>query len=444
MSTNTTVSYVIAADNVWDGLADASLGPQEILIENGVITDMGTSVAHPAGADVLEFKDHTITPGFIDCHVHTTLLEGVFDAVYTETVSQKTLFSLSALSILLGNGFTTVRDVGCFDPDFITVDLRNYIAQGTVVGPRLLVAPHLLSARSGHGDVTNLVGYQFHPMEFQVADGEAAIIKAVREEIRGGANWIKFAATGGFSTPSDDPSQTTYSQDEMNILVSTALDLGIYCSPHAYGDEGIQRAVTAGVRSIEHGNLATEATLNLMESKGTFIVPTQWTILTKAENANNPDYWKNRSPWQHQKYQKYAPQLIAAAQNLATSNVAIAYGTDAGTFAFQDNVMEFQALVKYGCTPLLALKAATSVAATLLNQSNLGVLAAGKTADIVAMPGDPFKDISVTAHVDFIMKGGIVYAQSIAKLAQLLTTIKQSAGVRLIPPPAGPAATAGG
>jgi len=431
---------VIVADNVWDGLADAPLGPQEILVENGVITDMGTSVNHPPGADVLEFKDHTVTPGFIDCHIHTTLLEGVFDEVYTETVSQKTLFSLSALSILLGNGFTTVRDVGCFDPDFITVDLRNYIKQGTVIGPRLLVAPHLLSARGGHGDATALVGYQFHPMEFQVADGEAAIIKAVREDIRGGADWIKFAATGGFSTPSDNPNQTTYSQDEINILVSTALDLGVYCSPHAYGDEGIQRAVTAGVRSVEHGNLATTATLSMMESKGTFMVPTQWTILTKAENANNPQYWTNRSPWQHQKFQEYAPQLIAAAKNLAASNVTIAYGTDAGTFAFQDNVMEFQALVQYGCTPLRALKAATSVAADLLNQPNLGVLAVGKTADIVAMQGNPFQDISATAKVDFIMKGGIVYAQSVPRLTALLKTITQPEGVMLIPPPSGPAA----
>jgi imidazolonepropionase-like amidohydrolase len=211
MSTTTQdTSIVIAAERIWDGTAEApSAG--EVLIQDGCISDLGASVAHPPGAPVIELKDHTLTPGFIDCHVHTTVLEGVFDNVYMDTVSQKTLFALNAFYILLGNGFTTVRDVGCFDPSFITVSLRNAQAAGQIIGPSLLVAPHLLSARGGHGDTTVLVGFQFDPLEFNVADGEAAIIEAVRRDYRGGADWIKFAATGGFSTPSDDPSQTTYS-----------------------------------------------------------------------------------------------------------------------------------------------------------------------------------------------------------------------------------------
>lgn len=406
-------TYVIIAEQVWDGLADNPLGSREIRVENGQITAIDTTVDR-SNAQIIELKDHTVTAGFIDCHVHVSFCEGdpsVPESPYMVTVPLMTLYSLAPLKTLLMNGFTTVRDVGCPDPEFITVDLKRAIARGWIIGPRLLVAPHLISARAGHGDFTSLVAFQFRPEEFEVADGTAEIIRMVREEIRSGADWIKFCATGGFSSPSDDPSQTTYSQEEMNILVSTAKDFGINACPHAYGGEGIKRAVNAGVRSIEHGNLASAETLQLMEQEGVFIVPTQYTVLAKARNANNDAYWKNRSPWQHAKYQKYASQLLTCAQNLANSNVKIAFGTDAGTFPHQDNWKEFPAMVENGITPLRALKAATSVAAELLMQPDIGVLAAGKFADIIAMPGNPFNDINVTGQVDFVMKQGVIYKQ---------------------------------
>lgn len=413
VTNSTSPNYVIVTDQYWDGLADNPLGATEIRVENGNITAIAATVDH-SNAQIIQLKGHTVTPGFIDCHVHITFCEGdptIPENPYMVTVPLMTLYSLNPLKTLLMNGFTTVREVGCPDPEFITVDLKKAIAKGWIIGPDLLVAPHLISAQGGHGDFTSLVAFQFRPEKFEVADGTAEIIRIVREEIRSGADWIKFCATGGFSSPTDDPSQTTYSQEEMNILVSTAKDFGISACPHAYGGEGVQRAVNAGVRSIEHGNLASSETLQLMEQKGVYLVPTQYTVLEKARNANNPEYWQNRSSWQHAKYQKYASQLIACADNLAKSNVKIAFGTDAGTFPHIDNWKEFPAMVQNGITPLRALKAATTVAAELLMQPNIGALAVGKFADIIAMPGNPFEDINVTGQVDFVMKRGVIYKQ---------------------------------
>ncbi|WP_017721797.1 metal-dependent hydrolase family protein [Kamptonema formosum] len=411
MANATNQTYVIVAEQYWDGLAENLLGPSEIRVENGQITAVAPKVDR-TNAQIIELKGHSVTPGFIDCHVHVTFCEGdpnIPENPYQATTPLMTLYSLGALKKLLMNGFTTIREVGCPNPEFITVDIKRAIAKGWIIGPRMFVCPHLISAQGGHGDFTSLVAFQFSPEKFEVADGTAEIIRMVREEIRSGADWIKFCATGGFSSPTDDPSQTTYSQEEMNVLVSTAKDFGIYACPHAYGGEGIKRAVKAGVRSIEHGNLATADTLQLMEQQGVYIVPTQYTVLEKARNVNNDAYWQHRSPWQHAKYQKYASQLIECAQNLAKSNVKIAFGTDAGTFPHQDNWKEFPAMVQNGITPSRALKAATSAAAELLMQPNIGVLAPGKIADIVAMPGNPFEDINVTGQVDFVMKEGVIY-----------------------------------
>jgi tryptophan 2-monooxygenase len=416
MTNSVSTNYVIVTEQYWDGLADNLLGATEIRVENGQITAIAPTVDH-TNAQIIELKGHTVTPGFIDCHTHVTFCEGdpnVPANPYQATVPLMTLYSLGPLKTLLMNGFTTIREVGCPDPEFVTVDLKKAIAKGWIIGPRMFVCPHLVSAQGGHGDFTSLVAFQFHPEKFEVADGTTEIIRMVREEIRSGADWIKFTATGGFSSPSDDPGQTTYSQEEMNILVSTAKDFGIYACPHAYGGEGVKRAVNAGVRSIEHGNLATADTLQLMEQQGTYIVPTQYTVLEKARNANNDAYWKNRSPWQHAKYQKYSSQLLDSAANLAKSNVKIAYGTDAGTFPHVDNWKEFPAMIQNGITPLRAFKAATSVAAEMLMQPNIGVLAVGKIADIVAMPCNPFVDITPdiqTWPVDFVMKQGIIYKQ---------------------------------
>jgi imidazolonepropionase-like amidohydrolase len=403
---------LITGANVWDGIS-AQAAPRQVLVVGDRIQQLGDAIEAPADARVVDLPGHTLTPGFIDCHTHVTLAPPVGVLMALDSSITKTLKSLPVLRALLRHGFTTVRDLGCGDVDYPTIDLRNAVAAKLVVGPRMVVAPHLISARGGHGDFSGMVADEYQgccrPLELAAADGGDEIRTRVRQQIRAGADWIKFAATGGFASPSDDPGDATYSQEEMDVLVATATDLGIPVTPHSYGDEGIRRAVHAGVRSIEHGNLASAETLRMMQDAGVFMVPTQHVILSKALHGKDDPNWDNLPEYAQRKFAKYRGALLEAAEGLAASDVRIAFGTDAGMFPHDDNWREFPMMVSTGITPLRALRAATSVAAELLRLDDLGVIAEGKIADLIAMPGDPFTDIDVTGKVDFVMKDGVIY-----------------------------------
>jgi imidazolonepropionase-like amidohydrolase len=407
-----TSGTLITGANVWDGLA-AQAAPRQVLVVDGRIQKVGDAIAAPADARVVDLTGHTVTPGFIDCHVHVTLRPPVGLMLALESSTTKTLNSLPVLRTLLMNGFTTVRDLGCADTDYPTVDLRDAVAAGLVEGPRMLVAPHLISARGGHGDFSGMLADEYQgccrQLELASADGGDEIRTRVRQEIRAGADWIKFGATGGFASPSDDPGHATYSQDEMDVLVATARDLDIPVTPHSYGDEGIRRAVKAGVRSIEHGNLASPETLRMMEDAGVFLVPTQHTILSGARRGKDDPIWLALPEHSQRKLDRYRGTLLDSAEHLAASNVRIAFGTDAGMFPHHDNWREFPMMVSNGISELRALRAATSEAAALLRRDDLGVIAEGKTADLIAMPGDPLTDIDVTGKVDFVMKAGVIH-----------------------------------
>jgi imidazolonepropionase-like amidohydrolase len=402
---------LITGANVWDAISDHP-APRQVLVVDGRIQRIADAIEAPADARVVDLPGHTLTPGFIDCHTHVTLAPPVGVSMALDSSVTKTLKSLPVLRDLLRHGFTTVRDLGCGDVDYPTIDLRNAVANGFVVGPRMVVAPHLISARGGHGDFSGMVADEYQGccrlLELAAADGGDEIRTRVRQQIRAGADWIKFAATGGFASPSDDPGHATYSQEEMDVLVATANDLDIPVTPHSYGDEGIRRAVRAGVRSIEHGNLATPETLKIMQDTGVFMVPTQYVILSKARNGKADPNWKDLSEHAQRKFMKYRGALLDAAEGLAASDVKIAFGTDAGMFAHRENWREFPMMVSTGITPLRALRAATSVAAELLRLDDLGVIKQGKIADLIAMPGDPFTDIDVTGKVDFVMKEGVI------------------------------------
>ncbi|MGW5316430.1 amidohydrolase family protein [Nocardia thailandica] len=402
------VSTFLTGANVWDGLSDTA-GPTQILVVDGRINAVGPTVEAPADAQVIDLTGHTVTPGFMDCHTHMTIVPSIALA----SSAQNALAAVPRLRAMLDNGFTTVRDLCCGDLEPTTIYLRDAINAGVIVGPRMLVAPHIVSARGGHGDMSGAVPQQFHgdPCAFELAaaDGIEELRTRVRTEIRSGADWIKFAASGGFSTPSDDPARPTYSQEEMNVIVSTANDLGVSVTPHCVSDEGVKRAVRAGVRSIEHGNLATAEALKMIEDAGVFLVPTQYTMLDDARKIDDDAYWAHQPVFKRRKYQRYAKQLLDGAELVAASNIKVAFGTDAGMFPHADNWHEFPFMVSTGFTPLRALKAATSVAAELLELSDLGVIAAGKTADLIAMPGNPLDDINVTGKVDFVMKEGVVH-----------------------------------
>jgi imidazolonepropionase-like amidohydrolase len=408
----TMAATLITGANVWDGIS-AQAAPGQVLVVDGRVQRVADAIEARASATVVDLAGHTVTPGFIDCHVHVTLAPPVGLTLALESSTAKTLKALPVLRALLMNGFTTVRDLGCGDVDYPTIDLRNAVAAGIVEGPRMVVAPHMISARGGHGDFSGMIADEYQgccrPLELAAADGGDEIRTRVRQEIRAGANWIKFAATGGFASPSDDPGHPTYSQEEMNVLVATAADLDIPVTPHSYGDEGIQRAVRAGVRSIEHGNLASPETMRMMQDAGVFMVPTQYTILSGARRDEGDALWAALPEHSRRKMQKYRGAILDAAEHLAASDVRIAFGTDAGMFPHQDNWREFPMMVSTGISPLRALRAATSAAAELLQLDDLGVIAEGKIADLIAMPGDPLTDIDVTGQVDFVMKDGVIY-----------------------------------
>ena len=301
------LATVVKAGNVWDGKADKALGPMEILVRKGRIVALGKTVEHPAGARIIDLAGHTVTPGFIDCHVHVTMRPDVVPKAWSLTGSDKALLGVQALRILLDHGFTTVRDLADLDlMGFTTVSLRKGLDKGLFPGPRLIVAGHFVSSRGGHGDGEPLLSTEVKEGQFGLADGVEEIHKTVRTEVARGAQWIKFGATGGFMTPADDPSQVPYSQLEMNEIVQTARDLGVPVTPHAYGDEGIRRAVLAGVRGIEHGNMASPATLKLIEERGVYIVPTLMAVLEDARHASDDSYWNARGegPWVQKKYRK--------------------------------------------------------------------------------------------------------------------------------------------
>ena len=410
-----TSETLITGANVWDGVFPQAQ-PRQLLVVNGRIQRVAEVIEQtevPPDARVVDLPGHTVTPGFIDCHTHVTLAPPVGLLLALDSSTMKALKAVPVLRALLDNGFTTVRDLGCGDIDYPTIDLRNAVAAGLVVGPRLLVAPHMISARGGHGDVSGMLADEYQdpcrPLELAAADGGDEIRTRVRQQNRAGADWIKFAATGGFASPSDDPGHATYSQEEMDVLVATAADLDVPVTPHSYGDEGIQRAVRAGVRSVEHGNLASPVTLRMMEDAGVFMVPTQYTILSGARQGEDDPLWAALPEHSRRKMQKYRGPLLAAADALAASDVRIAFGTDAGMFPHHENWREFPMMVSNGITALRALQAATSGAAELLGLDDLGVIAEGKIADLIAMPGDPFTDIEVTGRVDFVMKDGVIF-----------------------------------
>ena len=405
-------AVVLVAGNVWDGLADAALGPMEILVQGGRIAGMGKTVERPAGALVVDLSQHTVTPGFIDCHVHVTMRPEDEGAIWALSPADKAVLGVQALRVLLDRGFTTVRDLCDMDfGGYTTVSLQRAVEKGLVAGPRMIVAAHLVSTTGGHGDARPLEASQTPVTQINLADGVDEIRRVVRAEVSRGSQWIKFGATGGFASPADDPSQVPYSQAEIDAIVATARDLGIPCTPHAYGDEGIRRSVTAGVRSVEHGSMASLETLKLMEARGVYLVPTQIAVVRFARLIGDDAFWKavNEPPHVRAKYRRHAKAILESARNLSTCGVKVALGSDFGTFPLeQSNAAEFNELVANGLSIPRALRAGTSVAAELLMRDDIGVLAIGKAADIVAMPGDPFDDITVTERVEFVMKGGII------------------------------------
>ena len=394
---------VVVCGAVFDGVSGELAGRTELRVHDGVIAEMGPSVSR-SEAEVIDLTDRTVSPGFIDTHVHLTMDAGALAMQTLGSTATKALTGLSLANEYLRHGFTTLRDLGCMDPEFPTVDLRNAIDRGLVTGPRLVVAAHILSSTGGHGDLSGFYPSRWDLPVSAVADSIGQIRRLVRREHAHGSDWVKTVNAGGYFSVGDDPARTSWLDDELAAICATAAQLGMPVAVHTGAADACKQAIRAGVRSLEHAYLIDEEGAEMATAAGVFVVPTMQ--MTQEDLAMlHAGTLPEQAVW---KFSRDSEQILESQRIIAASDVKVAYGTDCGMFPFSHGILEFQAMVNAGLTPLRALRAGTSVAAELLGRDDIGVLRPGASADLVAMPGNPLDDISVTADVDFVMRGGTV------------------------------------
>jgi imidazolonepropionase-like amidohydrolase len=395
---------VLVCGAVFDGVSEETGGRAEILVRDGRIDDIGRSVDRPDGAEVIDLSERTVCPGFIDTHVHLTMDASDLAQQTLASSAAKALKGLSLAQEYLRYGFTTLRDLGTMDPEFPTVDLRNALNAGLVTGPRLVVAAHIISSTAGHGDVRGFYAPRWDLPVSAVANGATEIRRLVRREHAHGSDWIKTANAGGYFSAGDDPARGTWFDDELEVLAATARQLGMPVAVHTGAAAACKQAIRHGVRSLEHAYLIDDEAIEMASRAGTYVVPTMQ--MTQEDLGElRAGTLPCQAVW---KFSRDNRQILDAQRLLAGSDVKVAYGTDCGMFPFSHGILEFQSMVTAGLSSLRALKAATSVAAELLDRDDLGVLAPGKRADLVAMPGDPLADIAATQRVDFVMRSGTV------------------------------------
>ncbi len=398
----------IRAGRLIDGRSAAPLNNAIILIEGEKITAVGTGIPIPAGAEVIDLGNATVLPGLIDCHTHmTSQPSNYYDDLFRKTPIDVAVTAHIYARRTLEAGFTTVRDVGA--NEFIDVALRNAINRGDVVGPRMQVATLTVGATGGHGDLTGFSPYIKFGQYSGVADGVDEIRKLIRFEIKNGADLIKLIATAGVLSEEESVGAPQFSQEEMNAVVEEAKMWGKKVAAHAHGTEGIKRAVRAGVTSIEHGSLIDDEGIRMMKERGTYLVADIYNddyILAEYSRLGYPDKIIEK--------EKQVGRLQRENfQRAVKAGVKIAFGTDAGVYPHGWNGKQFAHMVKWGLTPMQAIQAATVSAADLLGWSDrVGGIAPGLFADIIAVSGDPLKDVTELERVKFVMKGGVAYKSS--------------------------------
>jgi len=401
-------TIVLRAARMFDGREIQT--PGVVLVSGAAIVGVGASAQIPSGAQVIDMGDATISPGFIDAHTHLSAMytpdykQGLIDS-FTKTVPEQTLLAVENLRKTIMAGITTARDVG--SSEFIDVGLRNAAAAGAILGPRMLVSVHALGATGGHCDDQNgmrpgIFGYESN-YEHGVIDSPEEARKAVRYNIKYGADVIKVCATGGVLSLTDPPDIPQLTQEELAVAVEEAKRWGRFVAAHAHGAEGAKRAIRAGIDSIEHGAFLDDEALDLMKARGTYYVPTLMAIEGGKEILSKGGY----SPFVATKMKAAMESINNVVRSAITKGVKIGMGTDAAVYPHGRNTEEFHLLTALGMSPLDALRAGTSVDAELLGiQDRVGTLATGKLADIVAFPGDPRQNIRQVERVFFVMKEG--------------------------------------
>lgn len=382
-------------------------------IDNPVIVITGEKISAisgpvPPGATVIDLPGATLVPGLIDAHTHL-IGQGTHFGYETLGVStpMETLWGARNAKVTLEAGFTTVRNVGA--SGYSDVALRDAINQGLVPGPRMLVSGPALGITGGHCD-DNLLPFERHVTSEGAADGIEGVQHKTREVIKYGADVVKICATGGVLSKGDDPQASQYTLEEMKAIVADAHRLGRKVAAHAHGAQGIRWATEAGVDSIEHGSYIDDAAIAAMKQHGTCLVPTMYLQTWMLENAQSiglPAMYAGKMRQVTEVARKNVSHAFA-------SGVKVAFGTDAAVYPHGLNAREFNIYVQMGMTPIQAIQTATVNAADLLGWSDrIGTLDLGKFADIVAVNGDPTKDVTTLEHPVFVMKGGVVYRNDV-------------------------------
>lgn len=408
---------ILHCGSLIDGVSDQPRREMSVIIEGKKIQAVQSGYATPAAGDkVVDLKQQTVMPGWMDMHVH---LEGetsktAYSDKFVQNPADLAYLSVRYAERTLLTGFTTVRDLG---GSGVNIALRNAINKGIIIGPRVFTAGKSIATTGGHADPTN--GYRRDLMgdpgpDAGVANGPDECRKAVRQAYKNGADLIKITATGGVLSVAKDGSSPQFTDEELAAIVSTARDYNMKVAAHAHGTEGIKRAIRAGVTSIEHGTQMDEEGMNLAIKHGTWYVPTITAGRSVADSAKITGYYPEIVK---PKAEAIGPQIQGTFSKAWKKGVKIAFGTDAGVFMHGRNWLEFTYMVEGGMPAMDAIKSATIKAAELLGmQDQLGSIAPGKMADFTAVDGDPLKDIQVMGKVSFVMKDGLIFKQGTANL----------------------------
>ena len=395
-----------------NGVSKNAQTEMTIIVEGTKILDINKGYQTGSANDkVIDMKNKTVMPGFIDSHVHLSgeTSKNRYTEQFTLNEDDFAFRSVSYAEKTLMAGFTTVRDLG----GATALALRNAINQGYLNGPRIMAAGKSIATTGGHADPSNGVNRELMGdpgAKEGVVNSPEEARKAVRQRYKEGSDVIKITATGGVLSNAKDGAGAHFTEEEIKAIISTAKDYGFKVAAHAHGAEGMKRAIRAGISSIEHGTFMDDEVMRLMKQNGTYYVPTITAGKSVADSALIPGYYP---PFVRAKALETGPKIQATFAKAYKAGVKIAFGTDAGVFAHGKNYKEFEYMVEAGMPAMEAIQSATMSAADLLGLSDrIGSLEKGKLADIIAVTGNPLEDIKVLSAVGFVMKEGKVYKTS--------------------------------
>lgn len=405
---------VVKAGRLIDPDSGTVLTNQTIVISGKRIQTVGSALPTPPGANIIDLSDKTVLPGLIDCHTHLADGDSIENGepfnVLKKTASEIVLESVPNARATLLSGFTTVRDVGTYRA-LNDIALRNAIAKGEIIGPRMYVAGAYITITGGAGAMTGQAPDIQLPwdLHYGEADGPWQVRQKVRLLAHDGADHIKVLSTGAVLTHGSSPSSTEFTLEELQAAVDEAHNFGLRVAAHAHNPQGIKNAILAGVASVEHATLIDDEGIALAKQHGTYLdmdIYDEECIQEEGKKGTLPaDFLEHDRAMGEQHRQNFRKAVEAG--------VKMSFGTDLGVCPYGSSPKQFAFMVKYGMTPMQAIQAATSNAADLLGHSNeIGSIKLGKSADIVAVSGDPLKDIRVLENIEFVMKEGKVYKEA--------------------------------